>query len=139
MEEEPLLERSDEEEGGPPKELLCPITQELLSNPAGGPGPTQFDRTSDRLKLNRARARARDLLWRKVSKKASREGANAQVIAADGFTYERSAIERWLSMGGPRRSPTTNAPLSNRTLTPNRLLARARREDRAERARILSG
>ncbi|KAH8093380.1 ubiquitin-protein transferase [Aureococcus anophagefferens] len=31
------------------------------------------------------------------------------VIASDGFTYERSAIERWLDMGADRRSPTTNA------------------------------
>ena len=45
------------------------------------------------------------------------------VIAADGFTYERAAIERWLEMGPNRRSPTTNAPLGSRTLTPNRHLA----------------
>ena len=45
------------------------------------------------------------------------------VIASDGFTYERSAIERWLDMGADRRSPTTNAPLPSRTLVPNRHLA----------------
>ena len=45
------------------------------------------------------------------------------VIASDGFTYERSAIERWLDMGPDRRSPTTNAPLPSRTLVPNRHLA----------------
>ena len=45
------------------------------------------------------------------------------VIAADGFTYERSAIERWLNMGPNRRSPTTNAALTSRTLTPNRSLS----------------
>ena len=47
------------------------------------------------------------------------------VIASDGFTYERSAIERWLDMGPDRRSPTTNAPLPSRTLVPNRHLASA--------------
>lgn len=45
------------------------------------------------------------------------------VIAADGFTYERAAIERWLGMGSNRRSPTTNAPLAHRALVPNRTLA----------------
>ena len=45
------------------------------------------------------------------------------VIAADGFTYEREAIERWLGMGTNRRSPTTNAPLAHRALVPNRSLA----------------
>ena len=45
------------------------------------------------------------------------------VIAADGFTYERPAIERWLGMGPNRRSPTTNAPLAHRGLTANLSLA----------------
>ena len=45
------------------------------------------------------------------------------MIAADGFTYEREAIERWLGMGTNRRSPTTNAPLAHRALVPNRSLA----------------
>lgn len=64
------------------------------------------------------------------------------VIAADGFTYERAAIERWLGMGPQRRSPTTNAPLASRHLTPNRTLAsmivargNRRPELRRERAR----
>lgn len=39
------------------------------------------------------------------------------VLVADGFTYERSAIEDWLS----RRaiSPMTNAPLFHTALVPN--------------------
>lgn len=39
------------------------------------------------------------------------------VIAADGFTYERSAIEDWLSRKGT--SPMTNQPLVHCFLTPN--------------------
>lgn len=39
------------------------------------------------------------------------------VIAADGHTYERTAIERWLSQH--LSSPMTNAPLPSRALLPN--------------------
>jgi hypothetical protein len=41
------------------------------------------------------------------------------VIAADGFTYERSAIEGWFS-SGKVTSPSTNEPLSHQRLIPNR-------------------
>ena len=44
------------------------------------------------------------------------------VIAADGYSYERSAIEAWLRSGGAPVSPMTNAPLVSPTLTPNRSL-----------------
>lgn len=40
------------------------------------------------------------------------------VIAADGFTYERYAIEQWLAQGH-RTSPYTAAPLSHLNITPN--------------------
>lgn len=39
------------------------------------------------------------------------------VIASDGFTYERSAIEDWISR--KRTSPMTNEPLIHTLLTPN--------------------
>ena len=39
------------------------------------------------------------------------------VIAADGFTYERHAIERWLRSSD--RSPSTNLPLPHRGVVPN--------------------
>lgn len=41
------------------------------------------------------------------------------VIAADGFTYERSAIEAWFKKSGT--SPMTNQPLPNKALIPNHL------------------
>ncbi|CAF4197825.1 unnamed protein product, partial [Rotaria magnacalcarata] len=42
------------------------------------------------------------------------------VIAADGFTYERSAIERWLTNND--RSPMTNQVLPNKLLNPNTVI-----------------
>ena len=39
------------------------------------------------------------------------------VVAADGYTYERAAIERW--MAGCTRSPITSAPLPSQELVPN--------------------
>ena len=42
------------------------------------------------------------------------------VILCDGFSYERSAIEKWLQEHN--KSPMTNETLGNKTLTPNRQL-----------------
>ena len=39
------------------------------------------------------------------------------VVAADGFSYERSAIERWLQTSD--RSPTTNEPMNSTNLITN--------------------
>ena len=40
------------------------------------------------------------------------------VIAADGISYERNAIEDWLARGSGS-SPMTGAPLPHQHLTPN--------------------
>lgn len=45
------------------------------------------------------------------------------VLAADGFTYERSAIEDWLRRKGT--SPMTNTPLAHLQLTPNHIVRSA--------------
>ena len=39
------------------------------------------------------------------------------VFASDGHTYERAAIEDWISRG--KLSPMTNQPLENKKLIPN--------------------
>ncbi|XP_062853770.1 WD repeat, SAM and U-box domain-containing protein 1 [Trichomycterus rosablanca] len=46
------------------------------------------------------------------------------VIAADGYSYEREAIESWISTKS-RSSPMTNLPLQTTLLTPNRTLKMA--------------
>jgi hypothetical protein len=43
------------------------------------------------------------------------------VVAADGFTYERSAVTRWLQQQAMRRSPMTNKPMET-LLVPNHSL-----------------
>lgn len=43
------------------------------------------------------------------------------VVAADGSSYERAAIEDWLARGNTT-SPMTNAPLAHTHLTPNKTL-----------------
>ena len=48
------------------------------------------------------------------------------VLLADGYSYEREAIERWLEMRD--RSPITGAPLAHVFLTPNHNLRLAIRE-----------
>ncbi|KAM9305674.1 WD repeat, SAM and U-box domain-containing protein 1 [Gastrophryne carolinensis] len=45
------------------------------------------------------------------------------VIASDGYSYERKAIENWINTR--RTSPMTNLPLENLLLTPNRTLKMA--------------
>lgn len=42
-------------------------------------------------------------------------------IAADGFSYEKEAIEEWLRMGRDT-SPMTNLKLNHKFLTPNHTL-----------------
>eukprot|EP01103_Thecamoeba_quadrilineata_P018955 TRINITY_DN7494_c0_g1_i1.p1 TRINITY_DN7494_c0_g1~~TRINITY_DN7494_c0_g1_i1.p1 ORF type:complete len:246 (-),score=20.27 TRINITY_DN7494_c0_g1_i1:126-863(-) len=45
------------------------------------------------------------------------------VVAADGNTYERKAIEEWFQLSGHNpRSPLTNEPLPHTSLTPNNIL-----------------
>uniref|UniRef100_A0A4W4EXZ9 WD repeat, SAM and U-box domain-containing protein 1 n=2 Tax=Electrophorus electricus TaxID=8005 RepID=A0A4W4EXZ9_ELEEL len=46
------------------------------------------------------------------------------VIAADGYSYEREAIESWIGTKS-RSSPMTNLPLQTTLLTPNRTLKMA--------------
>lgn len=46
------------------------------------------------------------------------------VIAADGYSYEREAIDSWIKTKN-RSSPMTNLPLQTTLLTPNRTLKMA--------------
>ncbi|OEL21600.1 U-box domain-containing protein 33 [Dichanthelium oligosanthes] len=55
------------------------------------------------------------------------EVMNDPHIAADGFTYEATAIKEWLDSGADT-SPMTNLSLAHRDLTPNRALRSAIRE-----------
>lgn len=52
------------------------------------------------------------------------------VVAADGYTYDRSCIVEWFakSSGGVVRSPSTNLALDSTNLTPNRSLKSAIQE-----------
>lgn len=45
------------------------------------------------------------------------------VVAADGFSYERHAIEAWLASKGT--SPMTGEPLADQRLVPNHTLVAA--------------
>lgn len=67
------------------------------------------------------------------------------VVAADGHTYERGMIEKWVRQGlgagacwpgssGPR-SPMTNEPLPNTALVPNLALRSAIKEWQEQRER----
>lgn len=48
------------------------------------------------------------------------------VVAADGQTYEREAIEKWFARNtNPVLSPSTNEPLKSKTLVPNYALKSA--------------
>ncbi|TRY82481.1 hypothetical protein DNTS_029962 [Danionella cerebrum] len=54
----------------------------------------------------------------------TREIMKDPVIAADGYSYERDAIESWIKTKS-RTSPMTNLPLQTTLLTPNRTLKMA--------------
>ncbi|XP_046563598.1 WD repeat, SAM and U-box domain-containing protein 1-like [Haliotis rubra] len=51
----------------------------------------------------------------------TREIMHDPVIAADGYTYDKSAIKSWIE-SGKDRSPMTNSLLPSNNLTPNRTL-----------------
>ncbi|NXO02194.1 WSDU1 protein, partial [Rhinopomastus cyanomelas] len=54
----------------------------------------------------------------------TRELMKDPVIAADGYSYEKTAMENWISTNR-RSSPMTNLPLPSLLLTPNRTLKMA--------------
>ncbi|NXP02484.1 WSDU1 protein, partial [Thinocorus orbignyianus] len=54
----------------------------------------------------------------------TRELMKDPVIAADGYSYEKDAIEKWIN-NKRRSSPMTNLPLPTPVLTPNRTLKMA--------------
>ncbi|XP_074767513.1 WD repeat, SAM and U-box domain-containing protein 1 isoform X1 [Athene noctua] len=54
----------------------------------------------------------------------TRELMKDPVIAADGYSYEKEAVENWIS-NKRRSSPMTNLPLTSLMLTPNRSLKMA--------------
>ncbi|XP_037767986.1 WD repeat, SAM and U-box domain-containing protein 1 isoform X1 [Chelonia mydas] len=54
----------------------------------------------------------------------TRELMKEPVIAADGYSYEKEAMENWISTKR-RSSPMTNLPLQSLILTPNRTLKMA--------------
>mmetsp|Transcript_22368 Transcript_22368/g.51583 ORF Transcript_22368/g.51583 Transcript_22368/m.51583 type:complete len:151 (-) Transcript_22368:229-681(-) len=53
------------------------------------------------------------------------------VVASDGNTYERTAIERVFQEGNPPRSPLTREPFENLHLTPNNVIRSLAREYRS--------
>ncbi|XP_062862561.1 WD repeat, SAM and U-box domain-containing protein 1-like [Trichomycterus rosablanca] len=54
----------------------------------------------------------------------TRELMRDPVMAADGYSYERAAIESWITTGN-HSSPMTNLPLHSTVFTPNRTLKMA--------------
>ena len=58
------------------------------------------------------------------------------VQAADGFTYERRAIEAWLGAAPSATSPMTGAPLTHVRLVPDLELRTALRQEAWRRKHI---
>jgi Mg-chelatase subunit ChlD len=74
-------------------------------------------------KLKDAMALQEDLVPHSFLCPISKDIIEDAVIAADGHSYDRSQIERWLSSNGS--SPKTGALLSSKTLIPNHSLQQA--------------
>ena len=60
------------------------------------------------------------------------------VMAADGYSYERVAIEQWLATGAGT-SPKTNERLENEKLLPNKALKALIADELERRARTRPG
>lgn len=90
------------------RDLTCPITGDILKDPVRSPNEQYVSPLF-----------VQTVLWCE------------QVVATDGHTYERAAIERWLA--DHQTSPLTNAPLPSKQLIPNlRLRAIAEEAKKAE-------
>lgn len=80
------------------------------------------------------RMQQRESLARDLTCPITGELLKDPVVATDGHTYERAAIERWLA--DHQTSPLTNAPLACKQLVPNlRLRAIAEEAKKADMAR----
>lgn len=97
---------------GIPDEFLCPITREMMKDPviAAGRYISESPNVSSVLYLS---------IWLVVYSEVT-----LWVFVTDGYSYERDAIEGWISSRN-RSSPMTNLPLQTTVLTPNRTLKMA--------------
>jgi hypothetical protein len=136
------LETEDEPVPGPSPEVFARAVRDLLS--AAG-APVSGDRESmlaahQRLRgeIASATSRANAAERRRDATLAAAESASNAfvcpithavmvdpVVATDGHTYERAAVERWFA-DGRATSPVTNARLRSLTLVPNHALKSAR-------------
>lgn len=92
---------------GIPDEYLCPITREIMKEPVIAAGECLRVCVPAWLGI---------LFWV--------ETFSSCFPPADGYSYEREAIESWINTKS-RTSPMTNLPLQTTLLTPNRTLKMA--------------
>jgi U-box domain len=100
------------------------------------PGSSEEEMIALEMRLRESLARLRLAMLRERWTRLLRESVHTEficpitmmlmidpVICSDGFSYERAAIEHWLST--KNSSPMTNLPLANKVLIPNRAMKSA--------------
>jgi hypothetical protein len=100
------------------------------------PGSSEEEMIALEMRLHEGLARLRLAMLRDRWTRLLRESVHTEFICpitmmlmmdpvscSDGFSYERAAIEHWLST--KNSSPMTNLPLANKVLTPNRAMKSA--------------
>lgn len=92
---------------GVPDEFLCPITRELMRDPVIAAGKERAA-----------------VLYKCGSASLCALNSPCGCLLADGYSYERDAIESWIHTKN-RSSPMTNLPLLTTLLTPNHTLKMA--------------
>jgi len=107
---------------GPSAEKAKKISEEILENVATHQSVLEAELAEHRAEIERLRI-TRDEMPEDLCCPITCELMKDPVITADGDTFERCAIEQWLSTGA-RTSPTTNEPLDNLTLIPNHVAKR---------------
>ena len=130
------------EDAGPSPAAFARAARELLAA-AGAPMPSDAERmlaAHQELRADLAAAAAAAAAAERSEKETRAKAAAAAsaflcpitqtamadpVLAMDGHTYERAAIERWFA-NGRAASPVTNARLASTMLVPNHALKSAR-------------
>jgi len=107
---------------GPSAGKAKKISEEILENVATHQSVLEAELAEHRAEIERLRI-TRDEMPEDLCCPITCELMKDPVITADGDTFERCAIEQWLSTGA-RTSPTTNEPLDNLTLIPNHVAKR---------------
>jgi len=89
----------------------CRIKKSIQQRFAPSTGPVESDYVTSLLN------NVSEQMWEHFKCPITQDIMKEPVLSADGYSYERTAIEKWFEVSN--NSPLTGLPLSDKTLRPN--------------------